>query len=786
MKARRTFSGLLALGLALILTVGMSAAQGRAPQASSAPLDLMGTGFTYQGYLTDGGSPADDDYDFQFTLYDDGGTPLGTVDVEDHTVNDGLFTVVLDFGPDLLTGDARWLQIGVRPWDSEEAHTLLDPWQELTPAPYALALPGLWTQQLESWQPPNLIGGWSGNWVSDGVWGATIGGGGEDWAKNRVTDKLGTIAGGTDNQAGNDAGTAEDAELATVGGGASNTASGAYSTIGGGIYNTASISSTTIGGGWGNTASGGNATVGGGLNNWASGEWNATIAGGADNVASGVNATIGGGGGNVANGEYNATVGGGYANIARNSDATVGGGGHNTAGGWAATVSGGYSNTVTLTVGAGTIGGGEANLVTNDGATVGGGFGNEVGGYAATVPGGELNTAGGDHSFAAGLRAKANNFGAFVWADAIDQDLFSTADNQFLVRATGGVRFDTGEAPFEVNGIEIGGDDCTPGQVLAYTGDAWECVTTVLYISPQQQVSHTMSTQTSPRMETAPAAPPQPLMVDLTTLGVETEVIEFQDATGSHKIPNDHLVQAFDVVCHEPCPDITTWHHQLLQGTTEWRDIHIDVLDDGGVPYQQWDLLECWPQELQTELSPDGKELYARYSIQCNGIQNVFPTRKVQVLTAGDTGAAEGEGAQDGTFPPQQVMHTVEFPGIGLPPGTEADLLMLHIETEIISHTTGTHWPFQRLGRNRYADYVDLICTQPCPDLDTWHQDVLQDQATARDGSIVVRNQLGAEIQRWNLFECWPSRLGAALSADGMVLYPKYSMTCSTMDMGGP
>ena len=30
----------------------------------------MGTAFTYQGRLTDGGSPADGEYDFRFRLYD--------------------------------------------------------------------------------------------------------------------------------------------------------------------------------------------------------------------------------------------------------------------------------------------------------------------------------------------------------------------------------------------------------------------------------------------------------------------------------------------------------------------------------------------------------------------------------------------------------------------------------------------------------------------------------------------------------------------------------------------
>jgi hypothetical protein len=56
------------------------------------------------------------------------------------------------------------------------------------------------------------------------------------------------------------------------------------------------------------------------------------------------------------------------------------------------------------------------------------------------VPGGSLNSAQGNYSFAAGLRAKASAHGSFVWADSQDADFASTADNEFSVRATGGVR----------------------------------------------------------------------------------------------------------------------------------------------------------------------------------------------------------------------------------------------------------------------------------------------------------------------------------------------------------
>jgi hypothetical protein len=99
----------------------------------------VGTAFNYQGRLTDGGSPATGQYDLRFTLYDagTGGNPVGSpVLVEDRQVTNGLFTVTLDFG-NVFNGDARWLQIDVRPGISTGAFTDLVPRQELLPAPYA-------------------------------------------------------------------------------------------------------------------------------------------------------------------------------------------------------------------------------------------------------------------------------------------------------------------------------------------------------------------------------------------------------------------------------------------------------------------------------------------------------------------------------------------------------------------------------------------------------------------------------------------------------------------------
>jgi hypothetical protein len=80
----------------------------------------MGTAFTYQGRLIDNNQPADGLYDLQFKLYDttsDGNRVGPGVNTPEVDVIDGYFTVLLDFGsdPNIFNGDARWLEIGVRP-----------------------------------------------------------------------------------------------------------------------------------------------------------------------------------------------------------------------------------------------------------------------------------------------------------------------------------------------------------------------------------------------------------------------------------------------------------------------------------------------------------------------------------------------------------------------------------------------------------------------------------------------------------------------------------------------
>jgi hypothetical protein len=156
---------------------------------------------------------------------------------------------------------------------------------------------------------------------------------------------------------------------------------------------------------------------------------------GPDNQNSGTNAFVAGesdtasGAGSVVSGGLSNKASAGYSN--------VGGGNNNEATNLGATVSGGIGNFATGSV-----------------AAIGGGNNNTASGTDATVPGGLANWAAGDYSFAAGRRAKANHDGAFVWADITDADFASTVQNQFAIRAGGGllVASDSGLS------IDIGND----------------------------------------------------------------------------------------------------------------------------------------------------------------------------------------------------------------------------------------------------------------------------------------------------------------------------------------
>jgi hypothetical protein len=347
-------------------------------------------------------------------------------------------------------------------------------------------------------ESPNVIGGYAGNVVSNGVVGATIGGGGNsDWP-NQVGGSFSTVVGGQGNTASGLFSTAM-GRLATASGGWS-TAMGLSTTASGEASTTMGI--PTVASGFGSTALGtyttasgiratamGNNTTASGKDSFAAGS--NTVASGEASFAMGINAqatniaavalgldTIAGGRYSTAMGNYTYAVGdastamgylasAGFGSTAlgvwvtASGDNSIGMGTFIEATGKSSTALGSFNHatgdystalglgnmatgTNSTALGYGCRASGVASNALGDGTWASGfdsttmGFGTVASGVGSTAMG-FLSIAGGDYSLAAGRRAKANHEGAFVWADSQDADFSSTANNQFLIRAAGGV-----------------------------------------------------------------------------------------------------------------------------------------------------------------------------------------------------------------------------------------------------------------------------------------------------------------------------------------------------------
>ena len=109
--------------------------------ASSVFADPLGDGFIYQGELEYQGGPANDVFDFRFSLYDvelSGSIITTPLTVSDAAVGNGIFTVELDFGSaPFETGNQLWLEIETRIAAGAGSWTKLDPRQKITAPPYS-------------------------------------------------------------------------------------------------------------------------------------------------------------------------------------------------------------------------------------------------------------------------------------------------------------------------------------------------------------------------------------------------------------------------------------------------------------------------------------------------------------------------------------------------------------------------------------------------------------------------------------------------------------------------
>lgn len=178
---------------------------------------------------------------------------------------------------------------------------------------------------------------------------------------------------------------------------------------------------------------------------------------GTNNTAVGLNSVVSGGNNNTAGTNY-ATIGGGSSNTNEAQASFIGGGaGNRIPKEWIDNSD--PSNPVTTPVMNATVAGGINNTASGAAATVGGGQNNTARGNFSAIPGGKQNEAA-NYAFAAGRMAKAVHDGAFVWADSRDADFGSTASDQFLIRAGGGVGINTnnpGTNALSVNGtMQVG------------------------------------------------------------------------------------------------------------------------------------------------------------------------------------------------------------------------------------------------------------------------------------------------------------------------------------------
>ncbi len=115
-----------------------------------AELAPLGTAFTYQGRLLDGEVPVNADCSLQYELYDaavDGtlvAGPVVPVGGNPVPVADGYVAALVDFGPAVFAGDARWLSVEVR-CPTDEDWVPMAGRVTLNATPYALyALAGPW------------------------------------------------------------------------------------------------------------------------------------------------------------------------------------------------------------------------------------------------------------------------------------------------------------------------------------------------------------------------------------------------------------------------------------------------------------------------------------------------------------------------------------------------------------------------------------------------------------------------------------------------------------------
>lgn len=140
MRRQMIWFGMYAFLLMLFL-VGQRVLRGADEQRLLAGTSALGTAFAYQGSLSNSLGAVTGICDLRLALYEgtNGGDALaGPLALNGVSVQNGLFSVQVDFGAGAFNGDSRWLETAVRCPSGQGAFATLSPRQAVSPVPYAL------------------------------------------------------------------------------------------------------------------------------------------------------------------------------------------------------------------------------------------------------------------------------------------------------------------------------------------------------------------------------------------------------------------------------------------------------------------------------------------------------------------------------------------------------------------------------------------------------------------------------------------------------------------------
>ena len=381
---------------------------------------LMAAPITYQGQLQQSGQLVDGtevSLSFQLFATEAGDDSLGDAIPKVVTPQNGLFQVELDFGAGAFDGSPRFLEILVNGTPLGERQAVVATPQALIATTTVAGAIG--TSQINATQVQRRVteNCQAGQYIQTVNEDGTVVCGSEPPGRhlggNAGTDSAANFLGTTDNQA---------LELRTANVRSLRIEPSAE------LFEDLPLTTNVIAGSRVNEVTPGvrGATISGG---GAPAESRDLVGWAAPNRVTDHYGTVGGG--------FNNQAGDGAGSTSDSAFATVSGGIRNTASQYYSTIGGGVYNTASG--GQSTVGGGYQNIASGNASTVGGGQDNRATGLWSTVPGGSGNRAAGVNSFAAGSSARADHDGTFVWNSDAQRQFVSTAENQFLINAIGGV-----------------------------------------------------------------------------------------------------------------------------------------------------------------------------------------------------------------------------------------------------------------------------------------------------------------------------------------------------------